>query len=393
MRKKSVLIAWPLTPFTGWGNYAIQIAKKLIEKGTVNIYTSHTIDTTDTCDFFWRVWASRIQERSKNIIEKVNEKEENATLQINCDIVIEALGNYKQRQDFKGKFMVGVIFFERSEMPEEYIELMKKYDLIITGSKWNQMVLKDAGLKNTMLIHQGIDYSSFNGAIEPKLVKRSLVIFAGGKLEIRKGHDIVIEAYKKLIKDYPDALLIACWANLGGIGDDTMVLSRYIERNPRSGNSEDIEEWIEKCGIPKNNYIIPKVMKNRDLVGLIKQSDTAVFMSRCEGGTNLMAMETLACGVPTVLSSNTGHIDLIESGIKHIIGIKGNKVDDSISRIYGGDNRGIWGEVEPDELVKVWIDQIERKEYWKRVGREEAKELESWTWERSIEELAKSINL
>ena len=95
----------------------------------------------------------------------------------------------------------------------------------------------------------------------------------------------------------------------------------------------------------KKCYIIPKVMKNRDLVGLIKQSDTAVFMSRCEGGTNL-AMETLACGVPTVPSSNTGHIDLIESGIKHIIGIKGNRVDDSISRIYGGDNRGIWGEVD-----------------------------------------------
>ena len=35
-----------------------------------------------------------------------------------------------------------------------------------------------------------------------------------------------------------------------------------------------------------------------------------------------MAMETLASGVPTVLSSNTGHIDLIESGIKHIIGLK-----------------------------------------------------------------------
>ena len=120
---------------------------------------------------------------------------------------------------------------------------------------------KGCWFKNTILIHQGIDQSSFNGAIEPKLVKRSLVIFAGGKLEIRKGQDIVIEAYKKLIKDYPDALLIACWANLGGIGDDTMVLSRYIEGNPRSGNSEDIEEWIEKCGIPKNNYIIPKVMK------------------------------------------------------------------------------------------------------------------------------------
>ena len=38
---------------------------------------------------------------------------------------------------------------------------------------------------------------------------------------------------------------------------------------------------------------------NRQLPHLIT-ADVAVFASRCEGGTNLMAMETLACGVPTL---------------------------------------------------------------------------------------------
>lgn len=393
MQKKNVLIAWPLTPFTGWGNYAIQITKKLIEKGSVNIYTAHAIDTTNSCNFFWRVWADRIQKRSKNIIERMSIKQENERLETNCDIVIEALGNFKAKQDVKGRFMVGVIFFERSKIPDEYIELIKSYDLIITGSSWNLKVLKDAGVENTKLIYQGIDNGSFNHGKEPKLIKRTLVIYAGGKLEIRKGQDIVIEAFKKLIKDYPNVLLIACWANLGGIGDNTMVLSKYIDKNPKSGKSEDIEKWIEECGIPKNNYIVPRVMANKDLVGLIKQSDSAVFMSRCEGGTNLMAMETLACGIPTVVSSNTGHNDLIRSGVRHIVGLKGNKVENCISNIYGGDDEGVWSEVDPDELVKVWKDQIERKEYWQRVGREEAKALDTWSWERSTEEFMKAIKL
>ncbi len=38
----------------------------------------------------------------------------------------------------------------------------------------------------------------------------------------------------------------------------------------------------------------------------------AVFANRAEGGTNLVAMECMACGVPTILSRNTGHLDLIE---------------------------------------------------------------------------------
>ena len=47
---------------------------------------------------------------------------------------------------------------------------------------------------------------------------------------------------------------------------------------------------------------------------LLKQADLAVFPNRCEGGTNLVAMEAIACGVPTVLSANSGHLDLLRPG-------------------------------------------------------------------------------
>ena len=32
-----------------------------------------------------------------------------------------------------------------------------------------------------------------------------------------------------------------------------------------------------------------------------------------------MAMETLACGVPTLISANTGHLDLLAMGLGHAL--------------------------------------------------------------------------
>ena len=45
---------------------------------------------------------------------------------------------------------------------------------------------------------------------------------------------------------------------------------------------------------------------------VFREIDLAVFTNRCEGGTNLVAMEAMNAGVMCTLSRNTGHIDLIQ---------------------------------------------------------------------------------
>jgi hypothetical protein len=46
------------------------------------------------------------------------------------------------------------------------------------------------------------------------------------------------------------------------------------------------------------------------IAALLQRANVALFCNRAEGGTNLVAMETLAAGVPVVISSNTGHLDI-----------------------------------------------------------------------------------
>ena len=85
------------------------------------------------------------------------------------------------------------------------------------------------------------------------------------------------------------------------------------------GVADAISPWLEANGIPRSNVFLLPCVVNRQLPHLIKQADVAVFASRCEGGTNLMAMETLACGVPTLISANTGHLDLLAMGFGHAL--------------------------------------------------------------------------
>ena len=214
---------------------------------------------------------------------------------------------------------MGVTFFECSSFSAKDLEVLNQFDLVITGSRWNQALLKRQGINCAHLVHQGVDTAVFNPEPVPRLLKRSLVIFSGGKLENRKGQDIVIAAFRRLLLKYPDALLIAAWGNVGNIGLNTIAASPHVQGSPVRGRTDAIAPWLEANGIPRSNVFLLPCVVNRQLPHLIKQADVAVFASRCEGGTNLMAMETLACGVPTLISANTGHLDLLAMGIGHAL--------------------------------------------------------------------------
>ena len=139
--------------------------------------------------------------------------------------------------------------------------------------------------------------------------------------------------------------------------------------------------------------VLPSLV-NQQLPNLIKQADVAVFTSRCEGGTNLMAMETLACGVPTVLSANTGHLDLLELNLPHVIGVGNNglgAVNKDICRPYGGDPLGLWGETDPLEVAASWRAIAADRAQWRSRGIAGALKFKSFSWAASMAKLIKLL--
>jgi glycosyltransferase involved in cell wall biosynthesis len=201
----------------------------------------------------------------------------------------------------------------------------------------------------------------------------------------------VLAAFRELLRSHPDAVLIVAWGNVGGVALSTIADMPHAHGVPEAPTSVGLAHWIEGQGIPTANLVVLPPLVNVQLPNLIKQADVAVFASRCEGGTNLMAMETLACGVPTVLSANTGHLDLLELGLPHALGVGAGglgQVSGLITRPYGGDPLGFWGETEPAEIADLWRRIAADKATWRQRGLQGAPAFgERFSWGASMARL------
>ena len=387
---KAAIIDWPLTPYTGWGGYGIQLAQALMQQGRYKPLLAAGNDRSVHCDLHWLAALDHLEACSGSLRQRLEQGQEPLPIATAAEICFSPLGNGAPEPRCLAQRQVGSTFIEFSRVAEADLQRMAAYDALITGSRWNQALLQRFGLQQARLVHQGVDTALFNPAPVPRLLRRSLVVFSGGKLEIRKGQDVVIAAFRELLRHHPDALLIAAWGNVGDVALGTIARSPHVQGAPQQGRADGIAPWLEANGVPLANVLLVPCVHSRQLPNLIKQADVAVFTSRCEGGTNLMAMETLACGVPTLLSANTGHLDLLEMGMEHAlpVGQTGlGQVAPSLVGPYGGDPLGLWGETRPEELLEWWLRLAGETPIWRQRGQQGARAMEAMSWRRSMAQL------
>ena len=92
----------------------------------------------------------------------------------------------------------------------------------------------------------------------------------------------------------------------------------------------DVVGWLAENDVRRDAVLDIGLRSNAEMATLVGDADVALFTNRAEGGTNLVAMECLASGVPTILSANTGHLDLIlftnavARSSKNGVGMKGD---------------------------------------------------------------------
>jgi glycosyltransferase involved in cell wall biosynthesis len=90
-------------------------------------------------------------------------------------------------------------------------------------------------------------------------------------------------------------------------------------------------------------------------------------------------MECLACGIPTILSQNTGHLDLIDPS--HCYPLIHQKPVANNQQHRGTQG---WGESDIDEIVEtleqIYLDRANAKQR----GTIAAKFMQQWAWEKQI---------
>ena len=385
-------ISWPVSVTSGWGTYGMNLTLQLLRNPAWEVALLAPPSISEIINPLHKSLLLPVVEKQKDFHKLVTA---NSDKQINCNFpVLYALGNNLASSGIENQItsdcQVGVIFFEDTRITAEALEKAKKYSTIVAGSNWNADVLRNCGLTNVAMVNQGIDPTIFHPAPKSNLFGDRFVIFSGGKLEYRKGQDIVIAAFKRFHTKHPEALLLTTWHNfwpqymLGMEQTGNVTGLPNINRDGSLG----ISQWLAANGLPIDSFIDIGLIPNHLAGQILREADAAVFTNRCEGGTNLVAMESMACGIPTILSANTGHLDLIYSNICYPLSHQGRvKPTAHFPGVEG------WGESDVDEVVQALEQIYTNREEAKNRGLAAANFMLDWTWEKQVKRFLNVITL
>jgi glycosyltransferase involved in cell wall biosynthesis len=275
-----------------------------------------------------------------------------------------------------GKPNVACAAIEHLTCTDHGLEIAKGYDMFIAISKWNADYLKSLNVGPVHLCYQGIDSTLFHPAPGSGLYKNRFVVFSGGKFEFRKGQDIVLAAFKRFHARHPDALLVTCWQNLTIPDVKPFALADHINSVPAAASDFGLQmtPWLAQQ-LPSGSFIDLPFTHNFLMPAVLRDCDVAVFPNRCEGGTNLVAMEAMACGVPTYVAYNTGQKDLVD-----LIGCGGFKTQKTVQPSSGMPTLQDWGDTNVDEVVEALEYVYTHRDEAKQKAASIAGKMSAWEW-------------
>jgi glycosyltransferase involved in cell wall biosynthesis len=287
-----------------------------------------------------------------------------------------------------GKPTVGVAFFVTSKLEPVVLERLRSMDLVVAGCAWNERLLRANRVEHVATVLQGIDPALFHPAPRLGLLGDRFLVFSGGKLERRKGQDIALAAFRVFAERHPDAVLVTAWHSPWpevARGLDVSGLAAPVAF--RETGDVDVSGWAQASGVPAGQLIDLGLVANSAMPPLLREMDVALFPNRCEPGTNLVAMEAMACGVPTILSANSGHLDLIEAENCYPL-IK----QAPLPGVEAGlDGLPGWGESDVEEILAALEAAYADRAAARKRGLKGAKTLAKLPWSRTAAEMKAAI--
>ncbi len=287
----------------------------------------------------------------------------------------------------RGSKTIGYTFFERNLLQPAWVENGRRYfGSVVAGSSWCASVLWEAGLVDAKVAIQGVDHTAFHppgsAGGERQFLQDKFVVFSGGKFEYRKGQDVVIRAYKTLQDRHADVLLVNAWWNPWPAIFDSMRSSPLIRFAPPRGRPQDvISGTLAENGIDLERVITCPRQLNSAMARIYRNTDVGLFPNRCEGGTNLVLMEYMACAKLVIATNTTGHAEIVTHANAQVIATKGEaEVKDESGVLVAR-----WPEPDLDDVIDKLEWAYQHRDKLRALGQRACETLARFTWRKTAE--------
>ena len=249
---------------------------------------------------------------------------------------------------FEGQHRVCFTMFETDKLPSEIEMYLPLYDQIIVPCDHN-VELFSRYHKNVSKVQEGIDLDLFKPTDVPRLDR--FQFRAGGSSWTRKGVDITVAAFNKL--GLPDADL-------------------RIKIPPPARD-------VPKKDFGPNVYFDRQWMTDPQQIKWFAEADCFVAASRGEGW-GLMPMQTIAMGIPTIMSLTSGHLEFCDLAT-------GTVPCGTSESPYGGR----WDEPNVNALAEQMLDHYENWSKKKKQATKNVAECKRFTWDIAAQQLVDAL--
>ena len=207
--------------------------------------------------------------------------------------------------------LIGFPIFELDTFTDLEKHHLQSCDELFVCSQWAKGVVKknydwsiqsyrERGVHQRVeVVPLGVDAGLFPPA--PVRQEDKTIFFNCGKWEVRKGHDILINAFKKVLEHGHDAEL---W---------------MMCENPFNSPEEN-KKWHHLYNHPKVK-LIPRAETQQEVYNIMSQVDCGVFPSRGEGW-NLELLEMMAAGKHVITTEYSAHTEFCTEDNAGLVTIK-----------------------------------------------------------------------
>src|SRR5262249_40589223 len=149
-----------------------------------------------------------------------------------------------------------------------------RFPLIVVGSSWNKDVLAALGIDEVAVVLQGIDASHFHPGPRMGWFGNRFAVFSGGKLERRKGQDLVLQAFRIFGERHRDALLVTAWHSPWPQLARSLNVNPSVQPVPFTNEGRvDAFAWTQANGISPQQVFHLGPVPNAQMAHVLREMD------------------------------------------------------------------------------------------------------------------------
>jgi glycosyltransferase involved in cell wall biosynthesis len=225
---------------------------------------------------------------------------------------------------------IGFPIFELDTFTKQELHHMRSCDELMVCSEWAKGVIQDHGLGNTIhVVPLGVNNTIFRPSNNIPRPRGHAVFFNCGKWEVRKGHDILIKAFKMAYEKNPNIeLWMMCHNPFNSIGEN--------------------EKWESLYSHP-GVKLIPRAETQEGVYNMMAQADCGVFPSRGEGW-NLELLEMMSVGRHVIATNYSAHREFCNAENSTLIDINNVELAYDNKWFFG---QGKWANINEDTISNI----------------------------------------